>query len=127
MSWEPGEPSPMPPTPRPTLPTPIGLLVGFSWKLSKEWHGKEVSLVYKLLAFGGLYHRNKELYKLLSLSSNAIFVQYMLLVWSMGGRGGGGWLSQFYTIQRSVPAPHTPPHLPPHRPPHPFSLISRSS
>jgi hypothetical protein len=30
----------MPPTPRPTLPTPIGLLVGFSWKLSKEWHAR---------------------------------------------------------------------------------------
>ncbi len=112
MSWEPGEPSPMPPTPRPTLPTPIGLLVGFSWKLSKEWHGKEVSLVYKLLAFGGLYHRNKELYKLLSLSSNAIFVQYMLLVWSMGGRGGGGGCLSSIQFKGRCPPPT----------PHPTSL-----
>jgi hypothetical protein len=109
MSWEPGEPSPMPPTPRPTLPTPIGLLVGFSWKLSKEWHGKEVSLVYKLLAFGGLYHRNKELYKLLSLSSNAIFVQYMLLVWSMGGRGGGGGCLSSIQFKGRCPPPPPPP------------------
>jgi hypothetical protein len=29
-----------PHTPHPTLPTPIGLLVGFSWKLSKERHGR---------------------------------------------------------------------------------------
>jgi hypothetical protein len=115
MSWEPGEPLPMPPTPRPTLPTPWGLLVGFSWKLSKEWHGRRWAWSTSLLAFGGLYHRNKELHKFLSLSSNAVFVQYMLLVWSMW------WVYASILYNWNVGAPPPPP-APLHRPPHPFSL-----
>lgn len=105
MSWEPREPLPMPPTPRPTLPTPWGLLVGFSWKLSKEWHGRRWAWSTSLLAFGGLYHRNKELHKFLSLSSNAVFVQYMLLVWSMW------WVYASILYNWNVGAPPHPPPL----------------
>ncbi len=106
LTYAPNTPSNFAYTYRASCRFQLEIIKGVAWK--------EVSLVYKLLAFGGLYHRNKELYKFLSLSSNAIFVQYMFLVWSMGARRGGVHVSVLYNSNVGARPLHaTPPSSPP--------------
>ncbi len=111
MSWEPGEPSPMPPTPGPTLPTPIGLLLSVSVGNYQRSGMEGGELGLQVVGFGRFVAKKQRTsqipFLVIQCCFCAIYVTLMVYV-------VGACLNSIQFKRRCRP--------PPHRPRHPFSL-----